>query len=121
MITYCAKFIFDKPVTNNARDYLVEEFVKRRDVAVNILSEDFYKEVNAEFNALYPRKDGYSKEYAEFINKKCRPALDVANSTEIGLNLVRLISDPEECGDIMAECGLLNTKIRLVLEPRVEA
>lgn len=120
MITYYAKFIFNKNVSEILRNFLTNEFVKRRNVAVNILSEEFYKAVNAEFNALHPEKDGYSKEYAEFITMKQLPALEAANKADIGWNLVKLIGDPEECGDIIGICERIDTEIRLVLEPRVE-
>lgn len=120
MLTYYAKFIFSKEIHEPFRSYLVDEFVKRRAIACDLLTEEFYAKVNDEFDAMYPGKDGYSEEYAAFISNANQPALDAANSHSIGLNLVRLSNNPEACGDIIGKCKMLNTSIALTLVPEKE-
>lgn len=91
---------------------LAREFVRRREIAVDILNP-MYEKWNKEFDVLYPGKDGYSDEYCNFLRSKQKDAIDMANWKSIGGNRVQLCLD-KEC-DIFGVCDRWNTTIKFCL------
>lgn len=112
-MNYIAKIIFsNKKLSGWEINLLEREFIKRREIAVDILNP-MYEKWNKEFDKIYPGKDGYSKEYSCFIRSKQKDAIDVANSKSIGMNRVKLyLSDM--C-DIFGVCSKYNTTMELCL------
>ena len=110
---YIARIIFsNKKLSGWKISVLQQEFIERRDVAVDILNP-MYEKWNKEFYELYPDSDGYSDEYSNFIRSKQKDAIDIANAKSIGMNLVRLYSD--EIGDMFGVCDKWNTTMKLYL------
>lgn len=67
-----------------------QEAFERHSIAVEMINPKIAG-WNAEFNRLYPGKDGYSEEYSNFILKKCNEIIDIVNNYDIGHNLVSLV------------------------------
>lgn len=112
-MTYIAKILFtNKTLSGWKTEVLTQEFVNRRKIAVDILNP-MYEKWNKEFNELYPNKNGYSKEYSNFIRSKQKDGIDTANSKTIGTNRVQLRLDKD--GDIFGVCDEWNTTIKLCL------
>lgn len=113
---YMAKIIFSNNNLSGWKINLLErEFIKRREIAVDILNP-MYEKWNKEFDELYPGKDGYSSDYSRFIKSKQKDAIDTANSKVIGMNLVKLCLN--DMGDIFGVCSNWNTtmEVRLLTE-----
>ena len=112
-MTYIAKILFtNKTLSDWERKLLTQEFVDRREIAVDIFNP-MYEKWNKEFYELYPNKNGYSKEYSNFIRSKQKDGINIANSKTIGTNCVQLHLD--EDGDIFGVCDKWNTTIKLYL------
>lgn len=110
---YIAHIVFNnKKLSAWQINVLEREFVRRREIAVDILNP-MYEKWNGEFSSLYPDKDGYSDEYFNFIRSKQKDAIDMANWKSIGGNRVWLCLD-EEC-DIFGVCNKWDTTIELCL------
>ena len=112
-MTYTAKILFTNETLSDWKmKVLTQEFVDRREIAIDIFNP-MYEKWNKEFSELYPNKNGYSKEYSNFIRFKQKDGIDTANSKTIGTNRVWLCLD-EEC-DIIGVCDEWNTTIKLCL------
>ena len=62
---YIAKILFsNKKLSGWKINILEQEFIERREIAVDILNP-MYEKWNKEFHELYPDKDGYSTEYSK--------------------------------------------------------
>ena len=110
---YIAKIVFsNKKLSGWKINVLEQEFIERREIAVDILNP-MYEKWNKEFYDLYPGKDGYSDEYSNFIRSKQKDAIDIANTKSIRMNCVKLYLD--KMGDIFGVCGKWNTTIELCL------
>ncbi len=110
---YIAKILFsNKKLSGWKINILEQEFIERREIAVDILNP-MYEKWNKEFHELYPDKDGYSTEYSCFIRSKQKDAIDIANSKSIGMNRVKLCLSG--IGDIFGVCGKWNTTMELCL------
>lgn len=110
---YIAKMLFtNKTLSEWKMEKLRREFVERREIAISIFNP-MYEKWNEEFDKLYPGKDGYSKEYSNFIRSKQKDGIDIANAKAIGMNRVQLCLD--EVGDIFGVCDEWNTTIKLRL------
>lgn len=101
-------------LTERIKNYLIEEFVTRREVFVNMVNP-MYEKWNKEFNELYPGIDGYYLEYSKFIYEKHRTPLEIANAKDIWLNEVELRSDITECGEIYGYVKNLEVAIHVSL------
>lgn len=103
-------------IDDKTKSKLAEEFMHRREKAVELLNP-CYEKWNAEFDKMYPGLDGTSKEYAEFICNKQASILDAINSLDMDENLVNLgsISDVEYSGDIYG-IYRLDTEVTFELE-----
>lgn len=103
MTTMIANFTFKglgaSVLNEQVKNYLIEEFVTRREVFINMVNP-MYEKWNKEFNELYPGVDGYDSEYLKFICEKHRAPLEIANAKDIWLNEVELRSDITEHADI---------------------
>lgn len=112
-MSYIAKILFtNKTLSEWKMEELKQEFVERREIAVNIFNP-MYERWNKEFNELYPNKNGDSKEYSNFIRSKQKDGIDIANAKTIGMNRVQLRLD--KVGDIFGVCDEWNTTIKLYL------
>lgn len=101
-------------LNEQVKNYLIEEFVTRREVFISMVNP-MYEKWNKEFNELYPGIDGYDLEYSKFICEKHREPLEIANAKDIWLNEVELRSDITECGDIYGYVENLKLKIYVSL------
>lgn len=96
------------------KDYLIDEYVKRRNVFCNLVN-DKYEEWNEEFDTLHPNVDGWSDEYKRFIYLKHQEPLANANAENIGLNWLGLKSDVMLDGDVTGYCERLRVRVYLYL------
>lgn len=103
MATMVANFTFKglgaSVLREQVKNYLIKEFVARRNVFVDLVNP-MYEKWNKEFYELYPGKNGYDLEYSKFICEKHREPLRIANAKDMWLNEVELRSDITECGEI---------------------
>ena len=118
MTTMKANFTFKglgaSVLSEQVKNYLIEEFVTRREVFISMVNP-MYEKWNKEFNELYPGVDGYDSEYLKFICEKHRTPMEIANAKDIGLNEVELRSDITEYGDIYGYVKNLEVAIYLSL------
>ena len=112
------RFIFKgyaaKMLSEEVKNYLIKEFVDRREVFINMVNP-MYETWNAEFDRIHPNVDGYSNEYLNFIYEKHRKPLLVANNEDLYLNEVKLCSDYNGGGDIYGYIGKFGVCLYLTL------
>lgn len=101
-------------LTKDVEDYLIKEFVDRREIFINMVNP-MYEKWNQEFDSMHPDKDGYSVEYLNFIYEKHREPLKIANDRDIFLNEVKLTSDFNGGGEIYGYIEKLKVCLYLTL------
>lgn len=118
MATMVANFTFKglgaSVLREYVKNYLIKEFVARRNVFVDLVNP-MYEKWNKEFDELYPGTDGYDSKYLKFICEKHREPLRIANAKDMWLNEVELRSDITECGDVYGYVKNLEVAIYLSL------
>ena len=118
MATMVANFTFKglgaSVLREQVKNYLIKEFVARRNVFVDLVNP-MYEKWNKEFYELYPGKNGYDLEYSKFIYEKHREPLRIANAKDMWLNEVELRSDITEYGDVYGYVKNLEVAIYLSL------
>lgn len=118
MATMVANFTFKglgaSVLREQVKNYLIKEFVARRNVFVDLVNP-MYEKWNKEFYELYPGKNGDDLEYSKFICEKHREPLRIANAKDMWLNEVELRSDITEYGDVYGYVKNLEVAIYLSL------
>ena len=113
-------FVFNKPVTPLIKRVAIAEYVRLRNVAVDLLNPR-YSEWNTIFEKTYPEKedndplaDYGGTKYCEFIRERTKPIIDRVNSENMHV-CVKL--DTDEVGDIIAVNEKLGLRMHAVLKP----
>ena len=113
-----AKFVYNVPVCRALKDIFERDFMKMRSRAVELLNPHF-----DEWNDTYEHsgwwdKEGFdSKKYTAYISQEQNIILNKVNA-EFPKSSVKLVSDPEEGGDIMAVVRLFpGIKMHLYMIP----
>ena len=112
------KFVYNVPMLPALHKMFQRDFMKMRARAVELLNPH-YDEWNDtyEHSSWFDEERFESKKYIAYITQEQNVILNKVNA-EFPKASINLVSDPEECGDIMAECRLFpGIKMHMLLIP----
>lgn len=92
-LNYAVCFNYSEEIPQEVKDYVEEEFVKVRNIAIDLLNPH-YEEWNAEYDDVVNGED--DKKYNAFIRTKQNEILNEVNNHICRKSLVKLYSD-EHC------------------------